>query len=125
MPHLVQLLTSFAPAASTSFISTDDYVSFITKLMIAVGIGFVLPVFLVLLNFVGVLSAKTILKGWRIAVLLVFLFTAIVTPSADVISMFVLALPIIALYFAAALVAHLHDRAAARRIDAFSAEIVA
>lgn len=123
LPRLVLLFVGFSPEKSTSFISADDYVTFVTKLMIAVGIGFVLPVFLVLLNFIGIFSAKTILKGWRVAVLLVVVFAAIVTPTADVISMFALALPIIALYFIAALIAHLHDRSVARRTDALSAEI--
>jgi sec-independent protein translocase protein TatC len=123
MPHMVQLLTSFAPTSSTSFISAGAFVDFITRLVIAVGIGFVMPVFLVLLNFIGIISAKAILKSWRIAVLLIFIFTAIVTPSADIVSMFVLALPIIGLYFGAALVAHLHDRSVAKRMDAFNAEI--
>jgi sec-independent protein translocase protein TatC len=123
MPRMVELLTNLAPDNSTSLINGDDYVNFITKLIIAVGIGFVLPVFLVLLNFIGIMSARTILRGWRIAVLLICLFTAIVTPAADVVSMLVLAAPIIALYFAAALVAHLHDRSVARRAAQFEAEI--
>jgi sec-independent protein translocase protein TatC len=125
LPHLVEILTSFAPSESTSFISTDDYVNFVTKLVIAVGIGFVMPVFLVLLNFVGIMSAKTILKGWRIAVLIIFVFAAIVTPSVDIVDMFILAVPMIGLYFLAYLVARLHDRNVARRMDAFGAEIVA
>ena len=123
LPRLVLLFDSFSPEQSTSFISADDYVTFVTKLMIAVGIGFVLPVFLVLLNFIGILAAKTILKGWRVAVLLVMVFAAIVTPTADVISMFILAIPIIALYFIAVLIAHLHDRSVARRVDAAAYEI--
>lgn len=123
LPRLVLLLTSFSPVKSTSFISADDYIGFVTKLMIAVGLGFVLPVVLVLLNFIGILASKTILKGWRVAVLLVVIFAAIVTPSADIISMLVLAAPIIVLYFIAVLVTHLHDRAVARRMDTFSAEI--
>jgi sec-independent protein translocase protein TatC len=123
MPHMVQLLTSLAPDKSTSLINGDDYVNFITKLIIAVGVGFVLPVFMVMLNFIGVMSARTILRGWRVAVLLICIFTAIVTPAADVVSMLVLAAPIIALYFAAALVAHLHDRSVARRAAQFEAEI--
>lgn len=109
-PHMVQLLTSFAPERDTSIINAKDYVDFITKLVIAVGIGFVMPVFLVLLNFIGILSAKSILKGWRVAVIAIVVFTALVTPSADVVSMFVLAIPMVALYFAAGFVAHLHDR---------------
>ena len=54
-----------------------------------------------LLNFVGVLSAKAIIKGWRLAVLVIVLFTAIATPAADVVSMFLLAIPMVVLYFAA------------------------
>ncbi len=123
VPHLVEVLTSFAPKGTTSFVSTDDYISFYTKLILAIGIAFVMPVVLVLLNFMTILSAAAILKGWRIAILLATVFAGIVTPTADVFSMAALALPIIALYFIAALIAHLHDRAAAKRADAFSAEV--
>jgi sec-independent protein translocase protein TatC len=114
VPHIVQLLTSFAPAGTTAFVQASDYFDFILKLVLAIGIAFVLPVFLVLLNFVGVLSAKTILKSWRIALLAIIVFTAIATPSADVISMFLLAIPMVLLYFGAAGVAALHDRRAAK-----------
>jgi sec-independent protein translocase protein TatC len=110
VPHIVQLLISFAPSQAASFIQASDYFSFILKLVVAVGIAFILPVFLVLLNFVGVLSSQTILKSWRIAILLIVVFTAIVTPSADVVSMFLLAVPVALLYFAAAGVAVVHDR---------------
>ncbi len=108
------MLTSFAPNEDTAFIQAKDYFDFILKLVIAIGIAFVLPVFLVLLNFVGVLSAKSILHSWRIAMLVIVLFTAIATPSADVISMFILAIPMVALYFAAAGIAWLHDRRVAK-----------
>jgi sec-independent protein translocase protein TatC len=119
VPHIVQLLTSFAPANDSSLIGASDYFDFILKLMLAIGIAFVLPVFLVLLNFVGILSAKLILKQWRVAVLLIVLFTAIATPSADVVSMVLLAVPMIVLYFAAAAVAAVHDRRAGRARAAF------
>jgi sec-independent protein translocase protein TatC len=87
----------------------------VLKLVIATGVAFVLPVFLVILNFLGVMTASTILRGWRVAVLVIVLFTAIVTPAADVLSMFLLAIPMVVLYFAAAGVAYLHDRRAAAR----------
>jgi sec-independent protein translocase protein TatC len=119
VPHIVELLTSFAPSGDSSFIQASDYFNFILKLMLAVGIAFVLPVFLVLLNFVGVLSAKTILKSWRIALLLIVVFTAIATPSADVVSMVLLAIPMIVLYFAAAAISLMHDRRAVRAAAAF------
>jgi sec-independent protein translocase protein TatC len=114
VPHIVQLLTSFAPNEDAAFIQASDYFNFILKLVLAIGIAFVLPVFLVLLNFVGVLSATAILHAWRIAMLVIVLFTAIATPSADVVSMFVLAIPMVALYFAAAGIAWIHDKRAAK-----------
>jgi sec-independent protein translocase protein TatC len=119
VPHIVELLTSFAPSGDSSFIQASDYFNFILKLMLAVGVAFVMPVFLVLLNFVGILSAKVILKSWRIALLLIVVFTAIATPSADVVSMFLLAIPMVVLYFAAAAVTAVHDRRASRAAAAF------
>jgi sec-independent protein translocase protein TatC len=121
LPHVVVLLTSFVPPEDASFIEAKDYLGFVLKLVLAIGIAFVLPVFLVLLNFVGVISAKGILKGWRIALLLIFIFCALATPAADIVSMFLLAIPMILLYFAAAVVAHFHDRSAARRAAEFDA----
>ncbi|GAB3572753.1 twin-arginine translocase subunit TatC [Leifsonia lichenia] len=123
VPHIVQLLTSFAPDGSSSFIQASDYFDFILKLVLAIGIAFVLPVFLVLLNVVGVLSARTILRSWRVALISIVLFTAIATPSADIVSMFLLAIPMVVLYLAAAGVAWLHDRRVARSAAALSAAL--
>jgi sec-independent protein translocase protein TatC len=121
LPHIVALLTSFGSQQDAAIMPAVDYFNFVLKLVIAVGIAFVMPVFLVLFNFMGVLSAKTILKSWRIAILLICVFTAIATPAADVMSMFLLAIPMVLLYFMAVGVAFWHDALAqrkARRIDA-------
>lgn len=119
MPHIVQLMLGFAPAETISNLGAKYYFDFITKLLLATGVAFVLPVFLVLLNFIGILSAKGILKGWRIAILTICLFTAIATPAADLFSMFLLAIPMVVLYFVAVGIAFLHDRRAARRAAEF------
>lgn len=114
-PHIVEVLTSFVPNQDASFLDAKYYLDFVLKLVLATGIAFVLPVFLVLLNFLGVLRGTTILKGWRWAILAITIFTAIATPAADVIAMFLLAIPMIALYFASVAIAVLHDRIADRR----------
>lgn len=123
MPNIVTLMLSFAGDQDLSNLNAKYYYDFIVKLMLAIGIAFVLPVFIVLLNVVGVLSASAILKGWRVAILAIFLFTAMATPAADIISMFLLALPMVFLYFSAALIAWLHDRRAAKRAAKFDAEL--
>lgn len=114
-PHMVELLTSFSAQEDATYLDARIYYDFVIKLVLAIGIAFVLPVFLVLLNFVGVLSAASIIKGWRVAVLVITLFTAMATPAADVVSMILLAVPMVLLYFAAWGVAWMHDRRLARR----------
>jgi sec-independent protein translocase protein TatC len=115
LPNIVKLMTSFVPDGGESLLTAKEYIDFVLKLVVAIGIAFVVPVFIVLLNFAGVISADSIIKSWRVAILVIVLFTAIATPSADIISMFMLAVPMIALYFGAWVVAHLHDRRVAKR----------
>lgn len=123
LPHIVEIMFHFVPTGATTYYEAKTYLDFVLKLILATGIAFVLPVFLVLLNFVGVLPGATILKGWRWAILAITLFTAIATPAADVISMFLLAIPMVGLYFAAVGVSIWHDRAVARRVDALESSL--
>ena len=74
------------------------------------GIAFVFPLFLVALNLLGVLSGRAILKPWRLAVFLCFVFTAAFTPTPDPITMTLLAIPLCILYFASGLFALIVDK---------------
>lgn len=110
LPNIVRLMASFQPAGDAFYLNPRTYLEFAIRLLIAVGVGFVLPVLLVMLNLIGVVRGATILKGWRVAILVIILFAAIATPAADVWSMFILAVPMIVLYFIAVGIALLHDR---------------
>lgn len=116
LPNVVVLLTGFAPQETATLLSARVYLDFSLKFVLAIGVGFVLPVFLVLFNFIGVLSASSIIKGWRWAVVVIALFTALATPAADIVSMVLLAIPMIVLYFLSAGVAWLHDRRVATQL---------
>lgn len=122
LPNIVRLMATFQPSEDAFQIEARSYLDFTVKLLLAIGVGFVMPVFLVLLNFIGVLRGTSILKSWRIAILCIILFAAIATPAADVMSMFLLALPIVVFYFIAAGIAILHDRRLDKRTSAELAE---
>lgn len=117
-PRMVELLTSFAGTEDSTMLQASYYVDFVLKLVLAAGVAFTLPVFLVVLNLSGALSARTLAKSWRGAVLGIVIFSALVTPAADLLSMFLLAGPMILLYAAALLIAWLHDRPQSRRATA-------
>ncbi|WP_225732801.1 twin-arginine translocase subunit TatC [Pseudoclavibacter sp. CFCC 11306] len=114
-PNLVSFMSSFASADDVQLISADTYLRFVMNLMLFMGLGFVLPLLLVLLNFVGVMSAKTIIKGWRVAIVVALIFAAFITPPTDILSMFLLSSPMLGLYLIACLISWLHDRRAAKR----------
>lgn len=90
------------------------YFDFVMRIVLAIGVAFVLPVVIVMLNLLGVLPGRTVLKGWRAAVMVIVLFSALATPAADVLSMFLVAVPMTALFLTAVAIALIHDRYAAR-----------
>ncbi|HYQ74001.1 twin-arginine translocase subunit TatC [Cellulomonas sp.] len=118
LPTAVKVLTDFTPEGASNFIDAQAYLSFVMRFVLAFGLAFVLPVVMVCINLVGLVRASTWAKGWRWAVLLAFVFAAVMTPTPDAITMIVMALPICGLYFAALGVCVLHDRRADKRLAA-------
>lgn len=117
-PTFVRTLLGFTPEGSANVINANEYVLFALRILLVFGITFVMPVVLVLLNFIGVLSAKSIIKSWRVAIVVIALVAALATPTADPMSMLLVMVPLILFYFAAALIAWLHDRIKNRRLNA-------
>ncbi len=91
-------------------VGLPDYFDFVTSMMLLFGFGFLFPVVVVMLNFVGLVSARRLLRWWRIVVFLMFVFGAVVTPSPDPFGMSILAGALALLYFGAVGVAFLNDR---------------
>jgi sec-independent protein translocase protein TatC len=115
VPQVVHALTQFTPAGSSSVIDARTYIEFVTRMVLMLGLAFLVPVVLVGVNMAGIVSGRTILKAWRITVFLVFVLAAIAAPGADAISMFMLAGPLLALFFAAIGICIMNDKRRERR----------
>ena len=115
LPFAVRVLLGFTPSNIENLIKFDDYLNFISQLIIVFGFAFELPVFLIALNFAGILSGKSILKPWRFAVFGIMLFAAVFTPTGDPFTMLLLAIPLIILYFVSGGVSLINDRRKAKR----------
>jgi sec-independent protein translocase protein TatC len=111
----VLLGRGFTPAGVAVQLPVDTFLTFYLRMMAVFGISFVLPLFLVLFNFLGIMSSQRMLKHWRGIVLVIFVFAAIAVPTGDPIGMTVLATPICVLYFAAVGVSRMNDARRARR----------
>ncbi|WP_432509186.1 twin-arginine translocase subunit TatC [Kineococcus auxinigenes] len=110
LPTTMALITSFTPDGINNIIDTPSYLSFVMRLLLAFGISFLVPVLLVALNFAGLVPGRAILKQWRIVVFLCFVFSAIFTPTPDALTMILMAMPLIFLFFIAIGVCLLNDK---------------
>lgn len=115
LPIAIEVLFGFTPDALTNLVKFDDYLDFVMRAILLFGIAFELPVFLVTFNLIGFLSGTAILRPWRIWVFSIVLFVAGFTPSADPLSMILLAVPLILLYLLSGLFALWNDRRRAKK----------
>ena len=76
----------------------SEWLSFVLMLPLGFGIAFQLPLVMLFLHRIGVFSIRAYLDKWRIAVLVIFVISMLLTP-ADPISMLLMALPLTFLYF--------------------------
>lgn len=81
--------------------SPQKYLTLTTYMMLAFGAGFEVPVLLVALQLIGVLSPRKLLGWWRMAVVIIAIAAAVITPSGDPITMLALVVPMTLLYFGA------------------------
>jgi len=115
LPVAIKVLFGFTPESLTNLVKFDDYLDFVMRAILLFGIAFELPVFLVTFNLIGFLSGAAILRPWRIWVFCIVLFVAGFTPSADPLSMILLAVPLILLYLLSGLFALWNDRRRAKK----------
>jgi sec-independent protein translocase protein TatC len=97
IPIGFKFLLNFSTDIVRPMPSMKEYLSFSIKFLLAFGLVFEFPVVLVLLARIGVVNARTLAKQRKYAILLIFIFAAILTPP-DIVSQVILALPLIGLY---------------------------
>ena len=76
----------------------SEWLSFVLVLPLGFGVAFQLPLVMLFLHRIGIFELKAYLDKWRIAILVIFVISMLLTP-ADPISMLLMAVPLSALYF--------------------------
>jgi len=104
LPKGFDLLIGFNPDPGNvaNIISLDSYLTFVLRMFLVFGLAFVMPVFLVALNLVGIVTGRALFKAWRPVILGAFIFAAVATPSGDPWTMTALAVPMLVLFATAA-----------------------
>ncbi|MGI8670779.1 MAG: twin-arginine translocase subunit TatC [Aridibacter sp.] len=82
-----------------------DYFDFITLIMLAMGIIFQMPAITYVLSKIGILSAGFLIKSWKIALVVILIVAAFVSPTGDIPNMMLFATPMMVLYLVSIFVA--------------------
>ncbi len=97
-PPAFKFLTSYTTEYLTPMPAVKEYFSLSLRLLIAFGVIFELPIFMVLLGKIGVVNTALLKKHRKYAILLSFVIAAIVTPTPDVVNQLMMAIPLVVLY---------------------------
>lgn len=109
-PRALDFLVAVGGTQTETLYSPAPYLRLIVLMIAAFGLAFEFPVLLVFLQLAGVLTPARLGQWRRGAVVAVFAFAAVITPSQDPISLFAMAVPMVVFYEAAILVGRLLRR---------------
>lgn len=103
-PPAVGYLLSLG-AGFTPFLKATDYFDFITLIMLAMGVIFQMPAVAYVLSRIGLINAGLLIRSWKIALIVILIVAAFVSPTGDVLNLMLFAAPMMVLYLVSIFIA--------------------
>lgn len=98
-PRAADFLLSVATEGNIQpLITVDEYFDLILTIMLGLGVVFEIPAIVFFLARMGLVTPKLLLKVWRVAVVVIFIIAAVLSPTTDVPNLMVFAAPMLLLY---------------------------
>jgi sec-independent protein translocase protein TatC len=91
-------LQQYATIGIEPTIRISEYLSFSSRLLLAFGVTFELPVVAFFLARIGMIDHQSLIRPWRYAIIVIVILAAILTPGPDIASQLLLAGPLMLLY---------------------------
>ncbi len=98
MPPALGFLNQFQAQIFEPEWTADGYISFVTSLLFWMGVAFQTPLIFFLISLLGLVSAGTLLRQWRVAIVGASIAAALITPTIDPVNMFLVMAPLLTLY---------------------------
>jgi sec-independent protein translocase protein TatC len=97
LPPALPWLANFTkiPQAWTA----NNYFGFVTNLMLWIGLFFEFPLVIYILTSIGLVKPQILLQQWRLAIVIISIVAAVITPTIDPVNMGLVMLPMSLLYF--------------------------
>lgn len=98
VPPAINFLITFGSDIATPQIKIGNYISIVTRLLLAIGFAFEMPVITTFLARLGIIKPKWLSDRRKPAIIIAFILAAIITPTFDPINQILVAVPLIVLY---------------------------
>jgi sec-independent protein translocase protein TatC len=111
LPWTIQWLLAYTQSSTAQTavvynLTLNDYIRDATKILVAFGAVFEFPLLVAFLAFAGILTHRSLLRFWKISVVMIFIIAAFLTPPEPV-SQLMMAIPMVLLFFASVGIAYL------------------
>jgi sec-independent protein translocase protein TatC len=115
-PESIRFLAGYtiSPIIQNTF-TIDSYLSSVATLTLGTGIVFELPILIYILASLGIMNAGFMRRTRRYAIVIILIIAAIITPTPDMITMSIVAAPLLVLYEVGILVAARVDKRRAKK----------
>lgn len=110
LPTALEFFANFGSSIINNNIAIDEYFSFIISTMLAAGFVFELPMVSFFLSKIGILKPEFMRKYRKHALIIILILAGILTPSPDITSQLLLAVPLFVLYEISILICKLSQR---------------
>ncbi|MCZ7541918.1 MAG: twin-arginine translocase subunit TatC [Anaerolineae bacterium] len=98
VPAALGFLQDFQSEVFRAEWTADRYIAFLTSLLFWIGVAFELPVVVFVLARLGIMGPRPLIRNWRLAVVLMTIVAALITPTVDPFNMLLVVAPLIVLY---------------------------
>jgi sec-independent protein translocase protein TatC len=120
IPAALPFLGNFTNIAQ--FWTAREYFKFVTGLMLWIGLFFEFPLVVYILTSIGFVQPRVLAQQWRLAVVIIAVISAAVTPTVDAVTMGLVMLPLTLLYFVSILLSYIAYAGRRKRAERSAAE---
>ena len=98
IPPAINFFAGFQPELFENFWTADRYLGFVTALLFWMGVAFEAPLIFFVVSLLGMVTARSLIKNWRVAVVGSAVAAALITPTVDPVNMMLVMGPLLTLY---------------------------
>jgi sec-independent protein translocase protein TatC len=98
LPAAIGFLSTWQPDLFTQQWQANEYIPFVTSLLLWLGLSFETPLIIFIMAKLGLVTPQFLIKQWRFAVVFIAILAAFITPTVDPLNMFLVMIPLLLLY---------------------------